>query len=110
MTMASKKHCILFVMGLAVVAGRGAAADWPPAPASSHAPAAGAIVGHVSINQPHAAARPASAPAALEIVVYLECTDPARRFDPPKTVARISQKGAQFSPSLLVICVGQEVD
>src|SRR5207244_3353166 len=62
----------------------------------------------LAVRQPRAASAPAN--AGSEIVVYLESTDPARRFDPPKTPATISQKGAQFSPSLLVICVGQVVD
>jgi plastocyanin len=43
-----------------------------------------------------------------EVVVYLESTDPAARFPPPPD-AEISQKGATFAPSLLVICAGQSV-
>jgi plastocyanin len=42
-------------------------------------------------------------------VVYLEALDPAKTFAAPASPAFVSQKGAQFSPSLLVICVGQQV-
>lgn len=69
------------------------------------------------------AAAPASQPAGVsisgkvvatgalpEMIVYLESADPAAKFDPPAEAAEISQKGAQFSPSLLVICAGQTVD
>jgi len=45
-----------------------------------------------------------------EMVIYLEPADPNRRFPAPATPAVISQKGAQFSPSLLVVCVGQTVE
>ena len=44
-----------------------------------------------------------------EIIVYLESTDPSRRFAPPATPAVISQKGAKFSPALLAVAVGQTV-
>jgi plastocyanin len=44
-----------------------------------------------------------------EIVVYLESPDPSRPIDVPSDQPEISQKGAQFSPPLLVICVGQTV-
>ena len=45
-----------------------------------------------------------------EMIVYLEATNPSIKFDAPKTPAIISQKGAQFSPSFLAICVGQTVE
>lgn len=45
-----------------------------------------------------------------DMVVYLESTDPQRRFDPPAGAVVVSQKNAQFSPSLVVVCVGQTVD
>ncbi len=45
-----------------------------------------------------------------EMVVYLEAVDPRNSFAAPTDPAIISQKGAQFSPSLLVICVGQQVN
>jgi len=45
-----------------------------------------------------------------EMIVYLEPTNPSTRFEAPKTPAVISQKGAQFSPSFLAICVGQTVE
>ena len=44
-----------------------------------------------------------------EMVVYLESADPARVVPTPKDVATISQKGATFSPAMLVVCVGQTV-
>jgi hypothetical protein len=43
-----------------------------------------------------------------EMIVYLESLDPSLRFDPPPD-AQISQKGARFSPPLLIISVGQSV-
>jgi plastocyanin len=46
--------------------------------------------------------------AIPEMIVYLESTDPAAQFAIPPD-AEISQKGAQFSPSLLIVCVGQTV-
>lgn len=45
-----------------------------------------------------------------EMVVYLEQVDPNVKIPPETSTAEISQKGAQFSPSLLVISVGQKVN
>jgi plastocyanin len=45
-----------------------------------------------------------------EMIVYLEQVDPNVRPAPETTAAEISQKGAQFSPPLLIISVGQRVD
>jgi plastocyanin len=45
-----------------------------------------------------------------ETIVYLESTDPARKFDVPRTSVRVSQKDAKFTPSLIVIAAGQSVD
>jgi plastocyanin len=45
-----------------------------------------------------------------EMIVYLEAVDPNLRFAPPRQPAVISQKGAKFAPSLLVVTVGQQVD
>src|ERR1051325_5613220 len=45
-----------------------------------------------------------------EMIVYLEPTNPSIKFDAPKAPAVISQKGAQFSPSFVPICVGQTVE
>jgi plastocyanin len=45
-----------------------------------------------------------------EMVVYLETVDPEKSYAATTGPASISQKGAQFSPSLLVICAGQQVD
>jgi plastocyanin len=43
-----------------------------------------------------------------EMIVYLESPDTSARFEIPPD-AEISQKGAQFAPSPLIICVGQTV-
>jgi plastocyanin len=45
-----------------------------------------------------------------EMVVYLDSPDPARAIDVPKITAKVSQKGAKFSPALTLVCVGQTVD
>jgi plastocyanin len=45
-----------------------------------------------------------------ELVIYLESPDPARAMPPPRPAVKVSQKGAQFSPALLIISVGQTVD
>lgn len=44
-----------------------------------------------------------------EMVVYLEPVDASLKFPIPTSRPEISQKGAQFAPSLLVICAGQTV-
>jgi plastocyanin len=45
-----------------------------------------------------------------DIVIYLEAKDPAARFPTPPGKPRVSQKGAQFSPTLTVVCVGQTIE
>ncbi len=45
-----------------------------------------------------------------EMVVYLESPDPARPIPKSNAVMRVSQKGAKFSPPLLIISVGQTVE
>ena len=45
-----------------------------------------------------------------EMVVYLESPDASRVTIPPQAHATVSQKGAKFSPPLLIVCVGQTVD
>src|SRR5262245_48843142 len=45
-----------------------------------------------------------------EMIVFLEATEPGRQFPAPTKHAVISQNGAQFAPSLLVISVGQAVE
>jgi len=45
-----------------------------------------------------------------EMVIYLESSDPSRRFPRPAQPARISQEGARFSPALLIVPVGQTVE
>jgi plastocyanin len=49
-------------------------------------------------------------PLPPDVVVYLEAVDPSVHFEVPKRRVRVSQKGAQFSPALTVVCVGQTVD
>lgn len=44
------------------------------------------------------------------VVAYLESTEPGRRTAVPSERPAIRQKGAKFTPSLLVICVGQTVE
>src|SRR5436190_16420441 len=45
-----------------------------------------------------------------EMVVFLESPDPNRPAPAPPPAVKISQKGAQFAPKLLVVTVGQSVD
>jgi plastocyanin len=45
-----------------------------------------------------------------EMIVYLEPLDPSVTLAPPEKVEVISQKGAKFAPSLLVIARGQTVE
>lgn len=45
-----------------------------------------------------------------EMIVYLEPVDPSLKFDPPKEAIHVSQRDAKFTPSLIVVCVGQTVD
>lgn len=45
-----------------------------------------------------------------DVIVYLESRDSAFRCPAPAESAQISQRGARFSPALLVVCVGQTVD
>jgi plastocyanin len=64
-----------------------------------------ASTGHVAgrVSVPAGQTRP-------ETVVFLESAEGQRAFEAPQRPAVVSQKGAQFSPSLLVICVGQKVE
>jgi plastocyanin len=45
-----------------------------------------------------------------EMVVYLEATDPAQHVAPPSESVKVSQRGAKFSPALVIVTVGQTVD
>jgi plastocyanin len=49
-------------------------------------------------------------PLPSDVVVFLEPVDSSAHFEPPTRRVRVSQKGAQFSPALTVVCVGQTVD
>jgi plastocyanin len=44
------------------------------------------------------------------MIVYLEPADPSVQFPSPTEPALMSQQGAKFNPSLLIISVGQRVD
>src|SRR5882724_9805915 len=45
-----------------------------------------------------------------EMVIYLESPEANRPISVPGARTAVSQKGAKFSPALLIICVGQTVD
>jgi plastocyanin len=45
-----------------------------------------------------------------EMVVYLESADAARPMPKPPQAIKVSQKGAQFAPRLVVVMVGQAVE
>jgi plastocyanin len=45
-----------------------------------------------------------------EMIVYLESADARQQFPAPTEHAVLSQKGARFTPSLLIVAVGQAVD
>jgi plastocyanin len=45
-----------------------------------------------------------------EMVVYLDSPEANRVIDVPKATAKVSQKGAKFSPALTLVCVGQTVE
>jgi plastocyanin len=74
-----------------------------PAPESNPAAAGGGVMVQGVV-------RAQGQPLPPDVVVYLEPTDSSVHFDVPKRRVRVSQKGAQFSPALTVVCVGQTVD
>jgi len=45
-----------------------------------------------------------------EMVVYLESPDAKREITVPQNHVKVSQKGAKFSPAVVIVCVGQTVD
>jgi plastocyanin len=45
-----------------------------------------------------------------ELVIYLESPDAGRAMSAPVAAVKVSQKGAQFSPALTIISVGQTVE
>lgn len=63
-------------------------------------PAAGSVSGTIT----------AASGQLPEMIVYLEPADPRITFPAPQEPAVMSQKGAKFSPALLVICVGQAIE
>jgi plastocyanin len=67
---------------------------------STQPSASGSISGRIS----------AAAGELPETIIFLEPVDAAARFGVPSEAAMISQKGARFTPSLLVISVGQAVE
>jgi plastocyanin len=62
----------------------------------------------VSVSGRVTAATGAALPS--EMIVYLEPVDPSLKFPAPVAPAQISQKGARFAPSLLVVSVGETVE
>lgn len=70
--------------------------------ATAHAADGGAITGKVTI----AGKKKRKVPP---MVVYLEAADPKKRFDPPAKEIVVTQNGAKFSPSMLVVARGQAV-
>ncbi len=75
-------------------------------------------------TQPASAAAPATQPSGsvkgtvtaqgdvplAEMVVFLESPDPDRSIPAPQASVKVSQKGAQFDPRMVVISVGQTVE
>src|SRR2546423_7887260 len=45
-----------------------------------------------------------------EMVVYLESPDAKREIVVPKNSVKVSQKGAKFSPPVVIVCAGQSVE
>jgi plastocyanin len=45
-----------------------------------------------------------------EMVVFLESPEKSRAMSKPDAAVRVSQKGAQFDPRLVVVTVGQSID
>ena len=45
-----------------------------------------------------------------EMVIFLESPDEKRAITAPKDTVKVSQKGAKFSPAVVIVCVGQTVD
>src|SRR6267378_180734 len=42
-----------------------------------------------------------------ELVIYLESPDAKRQIAAPKETVKVSQKGAKFSPAIVIVCAGQ---
>ena len=72
-----------------------------PQPATKPAATTATIAGKITAEQ---------GKTLPEMIVYLESTDPAMKFTPPKEPIHVSQRDAKFTPSLIVVCVGQSVD
>lgn len=94
-----RRHRVL-LCSLFVLVSLRAPLSRPEAPATQPS-GVGSIIGRVT--------SPGEVPLS-EMVVYLESPDPKRQITMPTTKATISQKGAKFSPPMLIICVGQTVD
>ena len=45
-----------------------------------------------------------------EMVVYLESPEADRKIAAARASVKVSQKGAKFSPAVVIVCVGQSVD
>lgn len=88
-----QRHRPLLLLGALLGASQNAMAQSPPA--------GGRVIGRVT----------AVAPGDLpETVIYLNALDAAARFAVPQQPIALSQAGAQFSPGLLVVSVGQTVE
>lgn len=93
-----------FVAALAVLSLARAGQDEPAATTSqpaNEAPPPGRVTGRVTAE---------AGKTLPEMIVYLESSEPNRRFPAPGEPAVISQKGAKFQPNPLIICVGQSVE
>jgi plastocyanin len=76
----------------------------------------------VALNSAASAANPSAAggvagrvtvPAGQrmpEMIIYLESTDPAFRFDPPAETVVVSQHNAKFEPGVVIVPVGTRVN
>jgi len=92
--MRSVMHRLLFFLPFILFASNSLAAEPTTQPA-------GAVAGKVT--------SPGEVPLS-EMVVYLESPDAKREIVVPKNSVKVSQKGAKFSPPVVIVCVGQSVD
>ena len=91
--------CLACLSSIALALTAAAAADRAAAPTTQPAPA---IRGTINAE---------SEVPLSEMVVYLESPDPKRPTPPPSTQpVKVTQKGAQFQPKLVVVAVGETVD
>lgn len=94
----------------ALLSGELASARPEPSGAGAQAPAAAAAPAQASGGVIVGKVTPVEGEPKGEIVVYLEAVNEGATFPPPEGTPKVSQKGAKFEPSLLVVCVGQTVE